>query len=81
MSFEEKFLEIYRVAVDEACENVMPDSLHGHARLAIRKSDAVPSSIENEAIAKASSIADNTGVSPERAANKLISKIAEKRDN
>lgn len=74
-------LRQHRVAIDEACENVMPDSWHGHARLAIRKSDAVPSSIENEAIAKASSIADNTGVSPERAANKLISKIAEKRDN
>lgn len=73
-------MEQYKNNLDDSISGVMPDSWKGHARLCIRESEAVPDSIESKAIDKANKIADKKGVSPERAANALISKIAEKRD-
>ena len=74
-------LRSYKNDLDNICEGVMPDSWEGHARLAIRESEDVPESIEDKAIAKANKIADKKGVSPERAANALISKLAEKQND
>jgi hypothetical protein len=71
-------LRQHRIALDRGIKDVMPDSWEGHARLAIRQSEDVPESIEDKVIVKANKIAYKKGVSPERAANALISKLVEK---
>lgn len=72
-------LRQHRIALDRDMAGVMPDSWEGHARIAIRESDEVPESIEEQAIEKALSLANEKDYAPEKVANKLISHIADKK--
>jgi hypothetical protein len=66
--------------MDESIAVVMPDSWEGHARIAIRESDDIPTSIEQSAIKRAVELADKKNAQPERVANKLISTLVEKQE-
>jgi len=63
--------------MDKSLAGVMPDYWEGHARIAIRESEHVPLSIEEDLIEKVNKLADEKGVTPERVAKKIISHIAD----
>ena len=64
--------------MDRGLTEVMPDSWEGHGRLAIRRSDAIPMSIEKKAIAKVENLSDEKDATPKEIAELLIEKFAER---
>lgn len=66
--------------LDRGISDVMPDGSAPHARLAIRESDAVPESMEDEVIERALELAEEKDYTPEKVANSLIKHIADKMD-
>jgi len=64
--------------MDDGLTEVMPDSWKGHGRLAIRRSDAIPPSIEKKAIEKVEKLSDEKDVTSEAIAELLIEKFAER---
>lgn len=68
------------INMDEQLSNVMPDSWEGFARLEIRKSEVVPQKNEEKAIEKSLEIAENVGVTPQKAAQNLVEKLDKRLD-
>jgi len=64
--------------MDNGLTEVMPGSWKGHGRLAIRRSDAIPLSIEKKAIEKVEKLSDEKDATPEEIAGLLIKKFAER---
>ena len=64
--------------MDNGLTDVMPDSWKGHGRLAIRRSGAIPLSIEKKAIEKVEKLSDEKDATPEAIAELLIDKFEER---
>jgi len=74
---DNSILRKQEIDLDSMIATVMPSSWEGHARLIIKQSDVVDPSVEDRAVDKALKLSSGTSLTPEAAAEKLVSKLEE----